>query len=162
MKNMISLSPIIIATLALALGFALIPLWPGIIVIAILGSVWLVGQQRRVAWLHDVGFALFIVAAAVGVWWGAPAGWMLAGATAALAAWDLARFDRRLIQVELIASEDQLRRDHRQRLLAVAGLGLGFGALALSPPFELSIGWAILLGLLVVIGLSRLIQAARR
>ena len=159
---MIFIITIIIATLTLALGYALIPVWLGAIIVVTLGLVWLVGQQRRMDWLNDLSFALFTVAAAFGVWWGAPAGWMLAGAAAALAAWDLARFDRRLAQVEQIAGEGQLRRDHLRRLLAAAGLGLGFGALALSLQFELSIGWAILLGLLVVIVLSRIIQVARR
>jgi hypothetical protein len=162
MKGMIFVSAIIMATLFLALGFVLIPLWPGAMIVVILGSVWLVGQQRRVDWLNDLGFALFIVVAAVGVWWGAPAGWMLAGTAAALAAWDLARFDRRLAQVGQIAGEDQLRRGHLQRLLLVAGVGLGSGVLALSLQFELSIGWTILLGLLVVIGLSRIIQVSRK
>jgi hypothetical protein len=162
MKGMIPITAIIITTLILALGYALISLWPGVIVIAILGLVWLVGQQRRVGWLHDFGFALFVVVAAVGVWWGAPAGWMLAGTVATVATWDLARFDRRLAQVEQITGEGRLRRDHLRRLLAAAGLGLGFGALALSLQFELSMGWVILLGLLVVVGLSRIVQVARR
>ncbi len=161
MKGMISVSSSIIATLTLALGYGLIPLWSGAMLVAIMGLAWLVWQQRRVGWLNDLGFAFMIVTAAVGVWWGAPAGWMLAGTVAALAAWDLARFDRRLAQVEQITGEGQLRRDHLERLLVVAGLGLGFGGLALSIQFELSLGWTILLGFLVVIGLGRIIKVAR-
>jgi hypothetical protein len=154
---MISLSSIVFAMVILALGYALTPLWLGAVVVAILGLIWLVGQQRQVDWLNDFGFAFFVAAAAIGVWRGAPSGWMLVGTVAALAAWDLARFDGRLAQVEQIIGGRQLRRDHLRRLLLVAGLGLGFGALALGLQFELSLGWAILLGLLVVIGLSRIV-----
>jgi hypothetical protein len=161
MKGMIFII-IIIAMLLLTLGFVLSSLWSGGIVIAALGLVWLVGQQRRAGWLNDLGFALFVVVAAAGVWWGAPAGWLLAGTVATLAAWDLAHFDRRLAQVEQITGEGRLRRDHLRRLLAAAGLGLGFSALALSLQFELSMGWVILLGLLVVVGSSRIVQVARR
>jgi len=162
MKTMISVGPIIIATLTLAFGYGLIPLWSGTMIVVVMGLVWLVGQLRRLGWLNDMSFALLIIAAAVGVWWSVPAGWMLAGTVAALAAWDLARFDRRLAHVEQITGERQLRRDHLQRLLLVTGLGLGFGALALSIQFELSLGWAILLGLLAVIGLSRIIRVAQK
>jgi hypothetical protein len=159
---MIFVSAIIIATFTLALGYALIPLWPGAMIVAALGLTWLIGRQRRVGWLNDLGFALFIIAAAVGVWWGAPAGWMLAGAVAALTAWDLARFNRHLTQTEQIIGERQLRRDHLQRLLLVVGVGLGFGALALSLQLELNLSWAILLGFLVVFSLSRIIGVARK
>jgi hypothetical protein len=121
MKSMIFIITIIIAMLLLTLGFILSSFWSGGIVIAALGLVWLVGQQRRLGWLNDLEFALFVVVAASGVWWGAPAGWMLAGTVAALAAWDLARFDRRLAQVEQITGEGRLRRDHLRRLLVATG-----------------------------------------
>jgi hypothetical protein len=80
MKDVISVSATISATLLLIAGYALISLWPGVMIVIVLGLTWLVGQQRRLGWLNDLGFALLIIAAAVGIWWGAPAGWMLTGA----------------------------------------------------------------------------------
>jgi hypothetical protein len=43
----------------------------------------------------------------------------------------------------------------------VAGLGLLLGGLALNLELELSLGWAIGLGLLAIVGLGRLIRAVR-
>ena len=42
MKGMISVSSSIIATLTLALGYGLIPLWSGAMLVAIMGLAWLV------------------------------------------------------------------------------------------------------------------------
>jgi hypothetical protein len=53
--------------------------------------------------------------------------------------------------------ETDLRPPHLQRLAVVAGLGLGLGWLALGIRVQLSLGWAIILSLLAIIGLSRVL-----
>ena len=160
MKNLVN-GTIIIATLSLALGYAVSPLWLGNVVVIGLGLIWLVGPRHRLSWLTDLGFISLTTMAAFGVWGALSASWMLLGVVAALMAWDLDRFSRRLAEAMQPEREAQLWRSHLRRLLPVAGLGLLLGGVAMSAELELSLSWAILLGLLVLIGLSRTIGAGR-
>jgi hypothetical protein len=157
MKNAISIC-IGLASLTLALGYVSGTGWIGAGAVVALGLFWLVGHQRQWS-LAGPGLIVFAGAAAFGVWQGVPAGWMLFGAVAALAAWDLDHFTRRLRQAAHIKDETQLRRNHLQRLVAVAGLGVVLAGLALSFQIKLNLGWAMLLGLLIIIGLSRAVAA---
>jgi hypothetical protein len=149
---------IIVATLSLIVGynFNFWMIWP------VMGMVWLIAEQRDWPWLTSWGFAAFAGAAAFGVWQGGAAGWLLVSLVAALAAWDLAFFTRRLRQAGQTAPEPALSQAHLGRLAVVAASGLLLGGLALGLRFQLSFGWAIFLGLLAVIGLSRVIRSARR
>jgi hypothetical protein len=157
MKNTISIS-ISLATISLALGYAQGSLWPGAGLIVVLGLLWLGGQQLQTHWLPNLGFVALVGAAAYGIWQELSVVWMLLGIVTALVPWDLVHFSQRLRQVGHISGEAQLKRDHLRRLLPVAGAGLALAGVALSFQFELSLGWAMILGLLVVIGLGRVIR----
>jgi hypothetical protein len=146
---------IVLAMVGLALGyeFSLLWLW------ASLGLLWLIGHYGPDEGASTVGLVVFIGAAGYGVWQERPAGWLLVSVVAALAVWDLDHFERRLRQAE--TNEADLRRGHLQRLAVVTGLGLGLGLglgwLALGVRVELSLGWAIILSLLAIVGLSRVL-----
>lgn len=146
-----------LATLGLALGYALHAhwLWAGLAIG--LGLGWLVGQGWGWYWPAPVGFTLLIGLAAWGVWQGLSPGWFLFSTVAALVAWDLANFAQRQQQAAPEARAAGLAGLHLRRLLPVAGLGWLLGYLALNLHFNLSFGWALLLGLLVILGLSRAI-----
>ncbi len=156
MKNPASIS-IGLATSSLALGYALSSRWIWAIVIVGLGLCWLAGQQRAGSWLTGLGLIACVTAAAFGVWWGLSTGWMLFSTVAALAAWDLDHFARRIQPAAQMEGETRLKRAHFQRLSIVVGLGLLLGSVALSLQVELNLAGAILLGLLVIIGFSRVI-----
>ena len=80
----------------------------------------------------------------------------------AWAAWDLTHFRCRLAQVEqVIETKVKLEHDHLQRPLPVLGAGGLGGSAALLIRFELSFGWMVGLGLLLLIGLSRLFGPGR-
>ena len=153
MKYLIIIS-ICLATLQPAIGYASGSAWIGAAGLVGLGLLWLAGQRRGQFPTATVGLIAVAAAAAFGVWQGLPAGWMLFGIVAGLAAWDLDHFARRLEQAEQVAGEVHLKRDHLRQLLIVAGLGLLLGGVALGLQVELNLGWAIGLGLLVIIGLS--------
>ena len=161
MKYLVSIS-IGLATLGLAIGYALSALWFWMAMIVTVGLFWLVGQWqgwRPVATLIAI---FFIWATAFGVWQSVSAGWMLFSIVATLVAWDLSLFVHRLEQAKRIAAERELKRVHLQRLLGVAGLGFLFGGIALRLQLELNLGWGIFLGLVVIVGLSRIIGFLRR
>ncbi len=162
MKFANSLNITIVAALAMIAAYALSALWVGSVIILALSLIWLVGQQRQVKWLVDLGLIAFIVIAAFGVWWGVGGGWMLFSAVVALAAWDLAHFARRLGQVDQVAAEARLRQAHLWQLLMTVGLGFVLGGVALSIQLKMDLGWLIVLGLLVVVGLSRVLGSINK
>ncbi len=152
MKNLVSIC-IGLAVIGLVLGYNLSALWLWLA----LGLWSLAGQRSRWGWPASVSLVAFIGAAAYGIWQGGPAGWLLFSVVAALAAWDLDHFARRLQQTGQQEMALELQQAHLKRLALVAGLGLLLGGLALSLRIELNLGWACFLGLLTIIGLSRVI-----
>jgi hypothetical protein len=161
MKIFVSIS-IGLATFGLTIGYALSTLWTGVAIIVALGLFWLVGHWRGWRPVSVLTAIFFICATAFGVWQGVSAGWMLFSLVGTLVAWDLSLFVHRLEQIERIATENELKRVHLQRLLGVAGLGLLLGGIALRLQFEFNLGWGILLGVLAIVGLSRIIDFLRR
>jgi hypothetical protein len=149
-----------LATLALALGYAGLALW-GVGVAVAIGLLWLAGDWRSWDWAADVCLAGWVSLAAFGTWQALPAGWMLIGVVAALAAWDLGHFAVRLRSAGAIPPAE-LTRAHLRQLAIVAAAGLLLGGIALGIRVELTFGWALLTAVLAVIGLSRLMRAGER
>jgi hypothetical protein len=164
MKNILSVS-ISLSTIVLATGYTLAGWWPGAALMVALGLLWLVSDRSRWrGWsqMTTLSAAVFIGAAATGAWLGVSAGWLLAGLTATLAAWDAADLAHRLGQAGRVESEDKLAQTHLFRLLAVIGLSLALGGVALSWQLKLNLGWSIVWGVLAIFCLSRVIGILRR
>jgi hypothetical protein len=157
MISKLSLVSIGLATFALALGYGLGGLWAGAALIAALGLIWLLGQRAGWGWVASAMLVLFVGAAAVGTWLGVGAGWTLLGVVAALSAWDLDHFARRLKGAGRVVGARELGRRHLRQLLIVDGVGLLLGAVALGIKLKYGLGVALLLGLLAVLCLSRAI-----
>ncbi len=161
MKHAVAAS-IGLAMLGLVLGYGTGSRWGWALAVVILGLLWLAGQRYDRGWMADWGMIGFVAAAGYGVWLRLPAFWMLAGIVAALVAWDLERFSQHLRSMERVDGADELIRSHLQRLLAVAGVGLLLGGVALGIEVDLNFGWAFLLGLLAILGLSQAIGFMRQ
>lgn len=149
---------------SLALVYGLGGLWIGALCSAVLGILWL-ASARRWARTASAGLILSTVLCAFGLTQGlAPAG-MLVCLVAALTAWDLDDFHRLLESKATVVHAGQLQRQHLQRLVVVNLLGLVLGLVALNigayAP-RLTLGLAVLLGLLAILGLSRAISFLRR
>ena len=158
----LALASTALAAAALALGYGLGGTWIGTGLILLVGLLWLAGQWRRWGWVASPALVLFVGTAAFGLWLGLGAGWMLAGVVAALSAWDLDHFAQRLKRAGRVEGARALERGHLGRLLAVDGLGLALGALALGLRIQFGFGAALVLGLLAVWGLSRVVGFLRR
>ncbi len=152
----------LLATGALAIGYALSGLPAGAPLIAAWGVFWLIGRQRGWGWAVWPGLAGLVSAAAFGVWRGIPAAWMLFAAVAALVAWDLDALAQRARSVGQVAGEAGLIQAHLRRVLIVGGGGLALGEIAASAQVEFSFGWALLLGLLALAGLGLVVGFLRR
>jgi hypothetical protein len=151
-----------IATLLLALGYAMGGRWIGTATSVALGFLWLVGLRRGWTGMEALGLIGAFGIAAAGVWFALSTPVLLAGVVAALVAWDLDRFVQRTRNAGHVAEAVALTRAHLQWLLVVAGLGLAFGAVAAGIQVPLSFGWALLLGAFAILGVSRAIRSLTR
>lgn len=143
----------------------------------ILGAAWLaleaplrpapagsMGRRRPFAagWAASLGLAAFCGLAAIGDLLNLP-GWLaLASVLLALAAWDLARLDRRLQEALDPATAKRIERRHLTRLGLALALGLALGGLALSVRVSLGFGPALALGLLGLIALGLAAREVRK
>jgi hypothetical protein len=146
---------------ALATGYARGGLWSWAVLWIALGSAAWFGR-RRWARVGSVVFLGWTGAAVAGFLVGLGQGWMLLGGVAALVVWDLDHFARRLHTASRVEQEALLVRAHLQRIALVAGAGLLLGGLALLVQVQLSLGWAVLLGLLVMVGVQQFLVLLRR
>jgi hypothetical protein len=151
-----------LAAIVLAVGYAVGSLWKVSLILLAMGALWWIGQKRHWNLFAPVALVGFAVAAAVGLWMGLPGGWMLVGAVAALSAWDLDHFARRLRSVERVEMQPALEQLHLRRLASVDGLGLLLAGMALVVQYKFSFDVALVLGLVAVLGLSQMVGHLRR
>lgn len=149
---------IILATSVLALGYGLGGFWIPAILMLAMGSLWLLGRRTSCRWSASVMLILLVIAAAIGLRMDLEPALMLFGVVAALSAWDLDHFARRLTEAGRVEQEQALTRHHLRRLLIVDAVGLLLGAVALLIRVDLSFGVVLLLALLALLGLSRAIS----
>jgi len=153
---------IVLTGLIFTVGYGLADNGPLIVALPAGWSLlWLVAEWRGWQKFTAAGLVVFIGLAAAGVRLGVGSTWLLLGTVGGLAAWDLARFARRL-SLTAEAEPAALLPAHLRRLLVVAGAALLFGALALASWVELNFGLAVLLGLLMSVSLSWLVGFFRR
>jgi hypothetical protein len=152
----------ILATAALGVSYGLGGHWAGALVILSVGLIWLLAQWRGWDWMASGELVFTLGAAVFGLWLGLGTGWMLCAVVAAISAWDLDHFAQRLRSVGRVEGKQELERRHLRRLLVMDALGLLLAALATVLQFRLGFGAALLLGVLAVLGLSRLIGFLRR
>lgn len=97
--------------------------WQGLIPVGVLAGYLLIRPLRRLDWLPSAALVLYLIAASVGLLTGGSPAWLVYGACAALAAWDLANFSRGLAGA---GQDDLMRRCAREHARAL-GLALGVG-----------------------------------
>jgi hypothetical protein len=152
----------IAATLAVGFGYALDGQIYTAFAFALLGAFWCEALLRDWRWSAPFMLLLFISGALFGVASGFSPFIMLLGVVAALAAWDLDGLLQRFSQVKPQARQPGLERRHLQRLAVVAGVGLLLGSVALIIQVQLSFILAAVLVLVVIIGISQVVQYLRR
>ena len=160
--NLAASLAIVLAALGLTLAYATRGLYLGAVTAGALGILCLIGQRRAWHWTAVVGLIGFTGAAVVGVWLSLPAVWMLLSTVTALAAWDLVGFANRIRSVPRIDAGSRPARAHLMYLVAVCGVAILSGMLALGVGVTLSFGWALLLGAVVLLGLSFVMTILRR
>jgi hypothetical protein len=140
-----------LAALLLAAALASSSVWPFLWVpIAISAACYVL--RARAAWVPYLGLTAHMLLAAYGLALTAPVWPTLLSCIAALAAWDLTHFDKRMqAQARFDAPEAQ-QRAHLQHLGGVLGIGLLIASAALLISVPIPFGWlaALLLAALLL------------
>lgn len=141
---------------ALALGFGLGGQLAWAVLWAVGGAAGLVLLYKSKLELGQAGFLLGVGGAAWGIWQGLPAWALVLALGAALAFWDLDAFLERLRAVGAVESPEAaaalraLERAHMRQLAWALGIGMALCAAGFWVKLELSLGWAIFLGVVVI------------
>lgn len=166
MTGRLRLTSFLLACAGLAIGCAVAGFWLWVLACAVLALAgWLLLRQTQTV-LGSPVFLVFLVSAAVGLINGLSFWAMLATLIAGLAFWDLDAFYWRLSRVQASDETRLVEKAHGKRLaLALAAGGVLSAASLLvelmlsSFEQKLSLGWAILLGLLIFISIRYGINA---
>ena len=151
-----------LAAVILIVGCLLIGYWH----LALLTVAWLMlwgwGVHRKRQWLVTASLTGFCLELAAGEWLGLRMGWSVIGIVLVLVAWDLQWFAWRIMKAEQIIGEKEMVQSHLIRIVVLVSAGMILAGTAMSIHIEFSIGVAILLGLLVVLGLRQWLLIAKR
>ena len=148
----------ILASASLATGIIMRGFNAGGAFVIFLGLFWLLSLQRRWEWASPILFSLFGFCNVIAVFILAIPYLELISISAALVTWDLDHF---LTRIERIRSKEMTRRvetSHLQRLMASAGAGIVFSALAMLIHIQLNFTVAMISGILVLLALVQVIN----
>ena len=123
------------------------------------GLLWLALPPHQYSWWAHVGVMLFAGLAAVALLQGGALLWAIAALWAALVAWDIAALAEAGTHA-VIDAPSRLLRARLGWLSVILLLTLAVGALALRVTFTLTLPWALLLGLVLVLLLARVVRRA--
>lgn len=130
--------------------------------LAALGGIWAAGVILQQRWSRIVALPGMIIVAVSATFAQVMPLVPLIGLVMTLVAWNLDDLERRLSHTDRVVDEQRLRRVHIAHLLVVAGVSLGIGGLASVVRFEIGAIGALILGMLAVLGLSRMMTLVRR
>ncbi len=153
---------IVVATLALALGYTLAGeelLAPAF---TILGILWLVGFFRQWRMISSLALVFFVAAAGYAVLKDYSPAFMLVVVVASLSVWDLESMLSCFSRVKPGAVDVDIENRHLLRLAIVAGMGIVLGTITLLVRIQMSLVMGLLLGLVLFAALSQLIVYLRR
>lgn len=151
-----------LAALSAGAGFGLQASWIGLALAFIAGVLWLLILRRRIEWAASLPLFGFTALAVFGIAVGVGPGWILVSLAAALAAWDLDYFLRRVREVKDSSLAASMTAHHLRRLVGVIAVGVLVASGALFIQYRLTFGMAIIVSLLAVFVLTRLISMFTR
>ena len=153
------LRPIFIglSTFLMVLNYAINQFWIASFLIAILGTLWIVGSARGWKWQPSVMLPFFIGASAIGLWLKLSQWLILLSMVGAISAWDLDHFTQRMRNAGLVVEKPNLEKYHIKRLFVVNLLGLFLSLITLNVEIKLGFGAMLLLGFVAVLGLNQVI-----
>lgn len=130
--------------------------WPAMGVL-VFGGLWMIGLALHWPWVPPVALFAAFGAAALGFIMDLSPVFLLPAAILGLLAWDLAGFHALLCLASTDDDTSRLERRHLGRVFAIALLGAGLAALALTIHLKLYFEWMILLVFFTVWGIGQVL-----
>ena len=149
---------IVLATVILASCYGSLDMWKWVILIKAVGLAWMAGQYYQWRWSGYIGMIFFVVMSARGFLLEIPSLWLLLCTVLALTAWDMNMFLVRINLAGLAVKRSYLEKCHIKKLAVTACIGFILGALTLTLDLTIGFGWLILLGIVLILCMSRLIR----
>lgn len=147
------------ATLAVSLWYSK---YSWISAIFIIVFVFLLIFSKKVPeYLNFLIFIGLVSCAAYGIWIGGSLPIILLSCTTSLAYWDLDAFERRFRNQEYSETTKEIEKSHLYRLIGSLGVGYLIGLVGSTIHINLSLGWAILLGATIFLGIFLIIKIVR-
>jgi hypothetical protein len=115
---------IILASASLLLAYGLAGFWVWSPVFILVGGVWWLAVRRDLEGLSTVLFLGFLIAAVFGCLIQLSMALLILSLVAALAAWDLDYFNRRLELVSDVEVAQEMEKQHLRRVMFLTGPGL--------------------------------------
>ena len=149
---------LILATFFFGIGYGRQEIWYMLAIVCAIILLWIVSGIRNWFWVTTIAFILHTIVAAAGFFLSVESFWLILGLMFALFAWDLASLTQRLTYAGSVQNQKTFLVLHFRRLVVTGGLGVILAVLALNFNLQFSFGWLVLLGLLVVLGMSYAIR----
>lgn len=127
--------------------------------VVLLAALWAWGQHWGSQGLNNAMFLVFLAVATLAVVRDVMPGPMLVGSLGALAAWDLGALKDRLDRAAHATATERLQVRHVERLVTVLALGGVLGGIAMAGSLSISLGTALGLGVIAIVGLRWLLRA---
>jgi hypothetical protein len=149
---------LMIAAACLGAGYILGGYW--LILPACLGTAlfWVVMKKRSVFWSASGLLVVYFFLAAIGVTVNLSLPLMMIGCTAALASWDLTRFNQGLVGNPLLENKARLEKHHLQSLAMMFGASLSLALISSLFNLRFPFGVIVFLAVIAVGGLTYGIQ----
>lgn len=139
-----------------AIGAAWVGQWILAVLFILLAVIWFAAEKQQRPYDKLLLTSYFLLAAGAGLR-GVGTGWLLLGATAVVATWDLHLFKRQLAAADLLHPETAVVQTHLRRLLLVVGISLVLGTAVLLIQLNPSFNILFVLTVLIIWSLSQLI-----
>jgi hypothetical protein len=153
---------VVLSTASLSLAYASGEYAVLAAVVIVTGMLWLLDHKQRWNHLASVVLVIFTLLCVFGYWVGLYLPLLVLSLTAALAAWDLDHFSRRVLNSPQVKNLDRMEKQHIQSLLMVCGAGLFIAEATLLVQIRLNFWAAFAAALAVLFGLTWAIALIRR
>lgn len=150
---------VFVAVFSLVLGIVLNQESVRMLIPLFLGASWLVSIHQKWAWGPTIcAFGLLLFAS---ILHNISEIWLYICLLGCLVAWDLSYFLLDMQLAELVRQEKSIENDHLARLALIVGLSTIILFISKGLSIDLSFGWVLILGLVLIFGFSRAINMIR-
>jgi hypothetical protein len=153
---------ILAANAGLAAGFLEVSEPIGLLAAIALAALWSFGLYKKRAWTADLGLFFLYALVALQAYVRVSALWLLLSGFSGLAAWDLCHFVARFSTVEPSEMALRIQQKHLIRLSFASAVSFLLVLVALNLQFRLTFGWALVLGIILLLALNQIIALIRR